>query len=79
MTRAEIADLVNSYEPSEPVTVDDCRAIFADIKAQLVGGTPLDVVIRGLGSERDPGPKRIDVVVNAGRSDAQLYSIFVRA
>lgn len=77
VSRAEIADLVNSYELQEPVTIEDCRAIFDDVKTKLAAGNTLDVVMRGLGSEKDPGPKRVDVVVNAGLPDVQTCSISI--
>lgn len=65
LTAAAFAKLVNSYELHAPVTVADCREIFDDIKPRLAAGCCLDVMMRGLGSEHDPAPLFVEVVINA--------------
>lgn len=45
MTRRELADACAMYTPTAPVTVDDCREIYADLKPQIPAGLALDVVL----------------------------------
>lgn len=65
MTEPEFTKLVEAYELHAPVTVDDCRDIYKDLKPRLPAGSTLDVQMRGLGSEQDRGPLFVEVVVNA--------------
>lgn len=64
MTAGDVRKLIaNEYDGLlvEPVSVEDCRAIYADLKPRIAPDSPLDVVIRGFGTLCDPGPKRVEV------------------
>lgn len=47
MTLAEFRNACAAYQPTAPVTLADCREIYADLKPQLTAGIPLDVMLLG--------------------------------
>lgn len=44
MTRQELQQACSQYTLTAPVTLDDCREIFEDLKPRITAGLPLDVV-----------------------------------
>ena len=58
MTGPEFTKAVAEYELHEPVTVEDCRAIFNDLRPRIPVGISLDVVIYA-------DAKRVDVTLYA--------------
>jgi hypothetical protein len=47
VTAAELWALRDSYELRAPVTIEDLREIYNDVKPRIAVGTMLDVVLRG--------------------------------
>ena len=44
MTTPELRAACNSMALTAPVTLDDCRDIYAELKPRLMAGMPLDVM-----------------------------------
>lgn len=64
MTGVEFRAALAEFELHAPVTPEDLRAIYVDLKPRIPVGLTLDVVIRGV-TAHDPGPPRVEVTIHA--------------
>lgn len=68
--RAVLASIAN-YRIGLPVTVDDCKDLYKDMRSVMPEGTILDITLRGIPERRCDGVgTRIEIV-----ADGQLVTL----
>ncbi len=74
MTSAELGKFVQSYELAAPVTMEDLREIFNDIKPKLAADISLSVILRG-GTPQDTDAPRVEVTTRGGTVFAPVNTL----